>query len=71
MKFERFVSDPPVSPYAPQWDFKLGIQCAEDIDTNSLSKFLLSKESEVKKIPVHIMISMMVMEKEYLMDTLD
>ena len=52
MKFERFVSDPPVSPYAPQWDFRVGNSMCEDIDTNSLSKFLLSKESEVKKIPV-------------------
>ena len=52
MKFERFVSDPPVSPYAPQWDFRVGNSMCEDIDTNSLSKFLLSKEKEIKKLPI-------------------
>ena len=56
MKFKRFVSDPPVSPYAPQWDFRVGNSMCEDIDTNSLSKFLLSKESESKKNSNRIMI---------------
>ena len=52
MKFKRFVSEPPVSPYAPQWDFRVGNSMCEDIDTNSLSKFLLSKEKEIKKLPI-------------------
>ena len=52
MKFKRFVSQPPVSPYAPQWDFRVGNSMCEDIDTNSLSKFLLSKEKEIKKLPI-------------------
>ena len=52
MKFKRFVSKPPVSPYAPQWDFRVGNSMCEDIDTNSLSKFLLSKEKEIKKLPI-------------------
>ena len=52
MKFKRFRSRPPVSPYAPQWDFRVGNSMCEDIDTNSLSKFLLSKEKEIKKLPI-------------------
>ena len=54
MKFKRFVSRPPVSPYAPQWDFRVGTSICEDIDTNSLSKFLLLKEKEVKKLPTSV-----------------
>ena len=52
MKFKRFVSEPPVSPYAPQWDFRVGNSMCENIDTNSLSKFLLNKEKEIKKLPI-------------------
>ena len=51
MKFKRFCSEPPVSPYAPEWDFRVGSPLCEDIDTNSLSRFLLSKEKQVKKLP--------------------
>ena len=54
MKFKRFRSRPPVSPYAPQWDFRVGTSLCEDIDTNSLYKFLLSKEKEVKKLPTSL-----------------
>ena len=54
MKFKRFVSRPPVSPYAPQWDFRVGTSMCEDIDTNSLSEFLLSKEKEVKRLPTAV-----------------
>jgi hypothetical protein len=54
MKFERFCSSPPVSPYAPQWDFRVGTSMCNDIDTNSLSKFLLKKENEVKKLPTSV-----------------
>ena len=54
MKCRRFFSAPPVSPYAPQWDFRVGTSICEDIDTNSLSRFLLSKEKEVKKLPTSL-----------------
>ena len=54
MEFKRFKSRPPISPYAPQWDFRVGSSMCEDIDTNSLSKFLLSKEKEVKKLPTAV-----------------
>ena len=63
MKFKRFLSGPPISPYAPQWDFRVGTSTCEDIDTNSLSKFLLSKEKDVKKLPTTVM-------THYLMDIL-
>ena len=54
MKCRRFFSAPPVSPYAPQWDFRVGTSICEDIDTNSLSKLLLLKEKEVKKLPTTV-----------------
>ena len=51
MKFERFRNQPPLSPYAPFWDFRVGTSICDDIDVNSLSQFLLSKEKEIKKLP--------------------
>ena len=54
MRFKRFVSEPPISPYAPQWDFRVGTSMCDNIDANSLSKFLLSKEKEVKKLPTAV-----------------
>ena len=54
MKCRRFFSAPPVSPYAPQWDFRVGTSICEDIDTNSLSELLLLKEKEVKKFPTTV-----------------
>ena len=54
MKFKGFCSKPPISPYAPQWDFRVGTSICKDIDTNSLSRFLLSKEKEVKKLPTSL-----------------
>ena len=54
MKFKGFCSRPPISPYAPQWDFRVGTSICKDIDTNSLSRFLLSKEKEVKKLPTSL-----------------
>ena len=54
MEFKRFKSRPPISPYAPQWDFRVGSSMCKDIDTNSLSKFLLSKEKEVKRLPIRV-----------------
>jgi len=49
MKFKRFVSFPPQTPYAPTWDFRVGTSLCENIDTNSLSQFLLKKEKDLKK----------------------
>ena len=51
MKFERFRNQPLLSPYAPFWDFRVGTSIYDDIDVNSLSQFLLSKEKEIKKLP--------------------
>ena len=51
MKFKRFRSEPPISPYAPTWDFRVGTSKCDDIDVTSLSQFLLSKENEIKKLP--------------------
>ena len=54
MKFKRFYSLPPDSPYAPEWDFRVGTSFCEDIDSCSLSEFLLSKEKQVKKLPTSV-----------------
>jgi len=51
MKFKGFTSQPPLSPYAPTWDYRVGKSNCDDIDVNSLSQFLLSKEKEIKKLP--------------------
>jgi hypothetical protein len=52
MNFRGFVSRPPRTPYAPTWDFKIGISLCEDMNVTSLSEFLLEKEKEVKKLPI-------------------
>ena len=54
MKCRRFFSAPPVSPYAPQWDFRVGTSICKDMDTNSLSELLLLKEKEVKNLPTTV-----------------
>ena len=51
MKFKGFRSLPPLTPYAPSWDFTIGTSSCDDIDIKSFSKFLLRKEREVKKLP--------------------
>ena len=51
MKLRGFTSQPPISPYAPFWDYRVGTSKCDDIDVNSLSQFLLSKEKEIKKLP--------------------
>ena len=51
MKLRGFTSQPPISPYAPFWDFRVGTSKCDDIDVTSLSQFLLSKEKEIKKLP--------------------
>ena len=54
IKFNRFVSDSPETPFAPKWDFRVGTFSCDDIDTNSLCNFLLKKEGEVKNLPSSI-----------------
>ena len=51
MIFDVAKSAPPETPYAPTWDYKIGTSFYSDIDTISLSKFLLEKEREIKKLP--------------------
>lgn len=52
MFFERIHSDPPESPFAPQWDYSLGHRLVRDIDLDVLSKTCLQKEKEIKKLPL-------------------
>ena len=54
MKFKRFVNDPPQTPYAPTWDFRVSKSSCDDIDVNSLSQFLVKREREIKKLPPSI-----------------
>ena len=51
MKLRGFTSQPPISPYAPFWDYRVGTSKCDDIDVNSLSQLLLTKEKEIKKFP--------------------
>lgn len=51
IKFNRFVSNSPETPFAPTWDFRVGTFSCDDIDVGSLCKFLLEKEEEVKNLP--------------------
>lgn len=50
MKFDTFHSFPPQTPYAPTWNFSVGVSFCDDIDNISLSKFLLERENTVKKL---------------------
>ena len=52
MKLKGFKSSPPLTPYAPSWDFNIGTSICDDIDIKSFSKFLLRKEREIKKLPI-------------------
>ena len=43
----HYKSDPPQSPFAPQWDFTIG-EKQIDIDCEELTKIILQKEEEIK-----------------------
>lgn len=44
----HFKSDPPQTPFAPQWDFTIG-EKQIDIDLGELTELILSKEEDIKK----------------------
>ena len=50
MKYKRYKSDEPISPYAPLWDFTFGY-IPLPIDCDALSKTCLEKERKIKKLP--------------------
>jgi len=50
MKIQRIASAPPVSPYAPSWDYSIGHSVVDNIDLNALVKTILRKEKEIKKL---------------------
>ena len=52
MNFKRISSAPPLTPYAPQWDYTLGTRIFKNINLNVLAKTCLEKEREIKKLPV-------------------
>lgn len=54
MIIRRFLNDDPETPYAPLWDFSIGTTFCANINVESLAKFLLSKEGEVKNLPISI-----------------
>ena len=51
MHFVADKSEEPVSPYAPQWNYYLGLSSI-DIDLTSLRETILKKEKFIKKLPV-------------------
>lgn len=52
MKFRGLHSSPPLTSYAPTWDFYIGTSICDNIDVKSFSKFLLHKKREVMKLPL-------------------
>jgi|TARA_B100000035_G_C20922692_1_gene519250 hypothetical protein len=53
MHFAVDKSKKPVSPYAPQWNYSLGLSKL-DIDLISLRKTILKKEKSIKKLPISV-----------------
>lgn len=51
MNFLKIASCSPNTPYAPIWDVKIGTSLCEDLDLDYISKFLLDKEKQIKKLP--------------------
>lgn len=54
MEFFGFKSYAPRTPYAPEWNYDVGVSFCDNINTGDLSKFLLKKEKEVKKLPLDV-----------------
>ena len=50
----NFKSEPKNNFFAPEWNYFLCESYINDIDFNKLTKFLLIKEKEIKKIPLKI-----------------
>ncbi len=46
IKATRFISEPPVTPFAPVWDYTVA-QKTLDIDLESLAEFILVKEKRL------------------------
>ena len=53
MNFEMMRSSPPQTPYAPIWDYSLGVSLCKDINLSKLSKTCLQKEREILKLPYY------------------
>ena len=51
MRIQRCVSEPPLTPYAPSWDFSLG-RSFLPINIDALSRTCLDKEKEIKRLPL-------------------
>ena len=49
MNLINFKSLPKDNPFAPEWNYVIGEDFLHNINFNSLSKFLLSKEKEILK----------------------
>ena len=52
MKFKRITNDPPLTPYAPQWDYTFGTTVFKNVNLSTLAQTCLEKEKEIKKLPV-------------------
>jgi len=51
--FFIFKNEPPLSPFAPRYEYVLGETFLENIDFEKISKFIIKKEKEIiKKYPV-------------------
>lgn len=50
MDLTRVTSNPPLSPFAPVWDFCIGNDHVDGIDLDALKRTILSNERKVKSI---------------------
>jgi hypothetical protein len=51
MKLINFKSKPKLTPFAPEWNYFLIESTVNNIDFKKLTKYLLSKEKEILKLP--------------------
>lgn len=54
IKIHRFKSDPKLTPFAPEWDYRVIEGVIEDVDFEYISEYLLNKQDEILKLePTH------------------
>ena len=41
MKFKRITNDPPLTPYAPQWDYTFGTTVFKNVNLSTLAQTCL------------------------------
>ena len=50
VKLHRFRSDRRLTPFAPEWDYKIIEGIIDDVDFDYVAKYLLEKQDEILKL---------------------